>query len=412
MATQNLSLDLRELGDTLYIPSSSSSLPAPLSTLPPELKLKIVDEVAREVETSTGVRPLPRELPTKQMRLNGSGCPTSLANLSAVNKDFRETCTPHLWEEVDLVKHSCESTLFFLDHILPVQAATVKRLILGGYSNDELPLHLELLVEEREQRKKAVLVAAKQRLCPRPDQPLVTEATGAKDLLLSAVVQKCTALRSVELSSFLKQGDQFCSTFAALSNRSKSLERLQVAVNPDSLAHMTVLEPIGLNYPSLSHLAVHFQHGSYLPKGTRRPLDLLRTSLTSFRHLKRLQLKNVAAFVVRRLEGLLPKLEQLDLDILDLIDLSLIHAFLQSLSTSLRILNLRHGPVREDKLDEALSLPRLERLSLHSSRSPILPAILSGSPSLRVIGVLEKRLDEGELRRVCQAKGVKFVFFG
>lgn len=125
---------------------------ATLSLLPPELKLLIVAEVVGTIEQEErkrqgGVRP---DVAFVSLRLDGEQQPTALGSLSLVSREWNRLCVGDLWrvrlaffgeeavlirfplQHVDLVKHSGESLLFFLRHLLPLHLSSIRSLQLGS----------------------------------------------------------------------------------------------------------------------------------------------------------------------------------------------------------------------------------------------------------------------------------------
>ncbi|GAA5911594.1 hypothetical protein JCM6882_008047 [Rhodosporidiobolus microsporus] len=282
METQEPSLDLSTLSHAL--PTSPSTAEpekvttASLSTLPPELKLKIVEEVYESIHEHHEwdvFEQLPKDKLARSTRLRKGGKPTDLASLSLVSREWHDMCVPRLWETLILTRQSAQSLVVLLDEILPKYSVHVRGLVLGQRKADEVHAlakyeRFGFVSPRLSEQAKLRRQAARQRTCDRaaslsearvlPPGPLYPH--DVKDLLVAEVVRACSGLR--ELGTDPIHTSCLSRTFKALgqSAHARSLEAVRLQPARSLLQHADSVSQMLKSSSALRHLSIDCQDSS------------------------------------------------------------------------------------------------------------------------------------------------------
>ncbi|GAA5851771.1 hypothetical protein JCM8547_001204 [Rhodosporidiobolus lusitaniae] len=379
-----------EVEHALPAPPSSSSPYASLSILPPELKLKIVEEVVGgfEEEQENFYRDAP--ICFLQSRFNKYKQPTSLVNLSAVDKEFRMICEPYLWcvvharsdtvrlsstyfsQEVNLVDLPVETLFVFFREILSKHALSIRKLAVG----QDLELqHMKMPSTEPDKQVDRV-VRAVQELARRVER-------GARSVRSARhhrarVVRPCISVEDLHLVSAAYQADEH-PLRTALSTlhmaASWSLKVLRVDVGLSSFPFKHLIDLLHLCSATLVDLTLAEEDHAFSRSPRARELA---QGVSDLPHLHYLALIGFDSRLLPMLSLSSPislfKLVSYNEDYMcDLAPL------LVTLSTSLQPLEfvdslalIRHEESEAYSSSSRLALPFLSRLSLYDADSHLL----------------------------------------
>ncbi|GAA5857759.1 hypothetical protein JCM8547_005973 [Rhodosporidiobolus lusitaniae] len=386
------SLDLHEFKDALPAPPSSSSPPASLSTLPPELKLKIVEEMIKPSKGKLSLRtvepfnPAEADFTIPRRRHDGNDRPTALNSLSRVNRDFHELCVPYLWEEINLVSHSCESILFLRKHILPAHAQHVRQLVLGYDYSDEL-LGWKASSgpkKERERRRNEVQAAASISPSSQGRRQTRVSAENVKDMLLASVAKSCSGLRTVELLHFPRgAGNRLLRTFQATDTLKPALSTICVAIDLSSQSNLNRITNILRNSRStLSQVRVMSLSGN-----TSRALNCsFKQELESLTAAQNLSFPDTEPLLFSRLRLSAPLVNlHLSHDVLS----SAFFPFFTPIAPTLQAVIIGYSYVEQfdtlspDEEYAVLVFPILRRLAIQVPTSTFLHPLTASLPALK-----------------------------
>ncbi|GAA5893449.1 hypothetical protein JCM6882_008038 [Rhodosporidiobolus microsporus] len=370
METQQPSLDLSTLSHALPTPPSTAEpekVTASLSTLPPELKLKIVEEVyenSLDDEELYVLRQLPMDNRGRSSRLTNAGRPTDLARLSRISRDWHEMCMPRLWETLHLAYHSCQGLLFLFDKVLPRYACYVRFLDLGSPTQDrtesfgrfdgldgrDLAQHIEAL-----SRRILELDTAPTEVDRPPGVNVLIE------ILLSRILDACSGVQHLEMT-VTKEGplERVCQATEQHAAK-RSLTALHLTVETLPSQPKSPLYALLARSPSLLHLTLEFEW-------QRSPFSsaYLAESANSFSQLKSLKLVLPPQSFLADLR--LPSaIEALHLSAEEGTEYpnQVLADFLQSFRDTLGTLVLENiQPVTEPGHSTRLDLPKLNRLTI------------------------------------------------
>ncbi|GAA5996126.1 hypothetical protein JCM11641_000051, partial [Rhodosporidiobolus odoratus] len=389
--------DLSTLSAALPSPTLSppSRTTASLFSLPPEIKIHIAKDVfaAEHGHRSGGIM--------VDARLTSMNRPTTLACLSLVNKDFYQACEPLLWKEVDLVNHSCESLLVFLQEILPRHADSIHVLSVGQRGEDDLlgfraPRSRASQAKPREwkdqrrwqtqqdaekaAREHALLAAAVVQLPEVGTGGAIVQKKHIKDIFLASIMRRVFSLREVKLTALPRTGS-LARTVAVLVKVAMLplLERLELKVNA------------GLQ-PSLSSLSALFRPSLHVTTLTLDFDQSVGTAIAREVASGVKQLNSLRSIRLLKIPSDLLSLFVLDSSPITLLDLSLetgcsisyLNSFLAPISATLTKLFLHLTSLSGDST-ERLRLHSLTDLTLSSKFSEAYKLTLfSGLPLLHL----------------------------
>ncbi|GAA5857857.1 hypothetical protein JCM8547_006007 [Rhodosporidiobolus lusitaniae] len=299
MSTLDSYLDLSALrADLPDVYSSLKPSPDFTSLLPPELKLKIIDELANELhEQSIKAYDDPHALETRCAPLDFSvrqlrhryGRPTSIANLSLVSREWHALCAPYLWKDVDLVHHSCMSLLFFYSKICPRYGKHVRTLSLGAVLEDESSGRCgEPKAEQTRLFTKVVEDYRKSMSNPNELTPRII-----KEAFMATAISRCPAVEAVHIGVLPSSGRSPALSALLKVAPAWPLKSLSLICDRSSTTHVRAFTTLLDKLPHLERLSLTLKKGGNAPASA---LPRITRAVSSLTHLTSLSLVAPATF--------------------------------------------------------------------------------------------------------------------
>ncbi|GAA5857788.1 hypothetical protein JCM8547_005982 [Rhodosporidiobolus lusitaniae] len=234
--SRNVFTDLRKLAAALPALSPSRSPRASLSTLPPELKLRVIEEVVEGFEEELDNHYDDEPIPSLQSRFDKYKQPTSLVDgafESSARSAVLSSCS--LSQAVNLVDLPVETLFVLFREILPKHALSIKKLVIG---QELKPPRSKML--SAKQDKQAEVVRAVQELFGQRRPSL--EPYEAEDIIAARIVQQCASVEELHLVSAARQEDEHplrtvSSTVRMAVSWSLKVLRVDVALRSFPLKH-------------------------------------------------------------------------------------------------------------------------------------------------------------------------------
>ncbi|GAA5841201.1 hypothetical protein JCM11251_003232 [Rhodosporidiobolus azoricus] len=332
------------------LPPSRTRSVASLSTLPPELKLKIVEEVYKNaLEYGWS-----RKDPTfgRSARLTCEGKLTDLAFLSLASREWHELCTPKLWDSLRLNGGISWNHVFLINHILPKRGHHVASLALDLYDED-------IFVDGLDQQRKLLYSRVQELDSEDADEHAPLDANALQDVIVSCVLGACPELQALRLvvrdQSPCRRTLQVLKTNAAY----RRLTTVHLSVYDVPSEAVSLFASFFAKYASVLHLEIDIERGI----STTSVDKLAQICASSLATLKLLH--PPASFLQTLHLSCMVKVLHLVADSLVYYPMSCITDFLGQFSDSLESLSLENIHSTSSNLP-ALSLPKLRRLEVMS----------------------------------------------
>ncbi|GAA5857880.1 hypothetical protein JCM8547_006015 [Rhodosporidiobolus lusitaniae] len=248
MSTEKHPLDSHEPAAALPSPFSSSSPRTTLSLLPPELKLKIVEEVAaevRKVNYGNVLGPSELDFEANQLR-RAKKRPSTFAKVECGEQGV-------VWAEVDLVHRSCRSLVFFLRDFLPRHGQHIRHFCIVSEQEDEL---LGFRTEPSDEARRATSRVASMLFEWDINAPEASElgAGETREMFLSYALCHCPNLEAVHLAVLSDVARSYALHYLLEKIGDWRLQSLSLYIDLTVSSHVAAFVAILAKVPSLERL--------------------------------------------------------------------------------------------------------------------------------------------------------------
>ncbi|GAA5841158.1 hypothetical protein JCM11251_003223 [Rhodosporidiobolus azoricus] len=331
---------------------------ASLSTLPLELKLKVVEEVYRDVlkVPSLGAW-IEQEKINSSTRLTVDEAPTDLAALSVESREWHALCAPKLWETIGVYAQSLIALPFLLAEILPKYGGHVRTLRIDFADEAQLFTRPMDMDEFDIWHARTGLRDLAREL--NDDARGIDDEEDVLDVLAARAVRQCGNIHTLALAL----GDDMVPRprlFRAIKVQSRvwKIRSLRLAVGETSQDHVAQVEALFASSTFLRHLTLVFP--DYLTGNVFRVAALI----SRFSSLRSLTLDNLTAQDLARLHLSSP-LEYLHLrsSKRTIYELTTFQNFLAPFAEALHTLILDEVVAYAEGSLHSFNLPRLRHLA-------------------------------------------------